>query len=166
MTEDTYKKTIETVRLELVKLLGEREHIDKRILNLRQILSGFESLADDEEAPVNEAAVAAIGKALGITDAIRHVLQSQFPRPMAPREVRDELLRLGANLRPLSNQMASIHNILKRLVPNEAEAVVDADGKTKYRSRSRLSVVAFDKQTLLERAKDAMEKHKKPGNKK
>jgi hypothetical protein len=72
---------------------------------------------------------------MGITDAIRWVLNEANGRKMSPADVRDTLVEKGFDLSPLTAPMASIYKILSRLA-SESEPEVfrekGDDGKVYY----------------------------------
>jgi hypothetical protein len=147
---DNYKKALQEAREELVKLLGQKEELDKRVAQLQQTVSGLSALCGEEPVERQSAVQAAIlrnyemvlegitGKP-GLTDAVRAALKA-FNRPLTPVEVRDGLISLGYDLSIYGNVLASIHTILKRLVDNEEVKEVEKDGKKAYESQSLANV--------------------------
>jgi hypothetical protein len=150
MTEDDYKKALDTARAEMGELVVKKDAIEKRIAQLRQLIVSLSAVsAEDNDEDIKlyipgaldkaartaalGVAQAMMGSVIGLSDAIRDVLKAakgwQYPT-----EVRDGLERLGIDVQSYSNILASIHTILKRLVESgEAEEYKSKEGKTAYR---------------------------------
>jgi len=115
MKKTDYRKALKAARLEFDKLLEQRLLLEKRIVHLRQTISGLRALCEDREkgstAGVNESL---FPRPASLTGSIRQVL-SKADSPMSPLEVRDALTRRGRNLSQYANQLSVIHNTLRRL---------------------------------------------------
>ncbi|HEX8889364.1 MAG TPA: hypothetical protein VF779_09305 [Pyrinomonadaceae bacterium] len=143
---DTYRKALHDAREELIKLLAQKEAIDKRVTQLQQTVSSLaalcgEKVESDEPNYIQNEILRVYGDILetltgkpGLTDAVRAALKA-FDRPMLPVEVRDALISLGYDLSIYSNVMASIHTILKRLVESKEIEEVDKDGRKAYQTK-------------------------------
>lgn len=134
MTTDNYKAAFEAATAEVEKLLKERSAIDSRLTSLKQAMDGLSSLMKDrpvdydEELPVGELPGELFGET-GITGAIRLILQ-RSKSPLAPVQIRTELMSHGFDLSDYANATAVIHNTLKRLISQrEVTAVTDSSGK-------------------------------------
>src|SRR5437764_34401 len=101
--EEAFRETAKNLKSELLKLMGERERIDKRILTVRQVLAGLDSLVDDEDASIEETELSSLDSNLGMTNLIREVLRAKFPEPISAREVRDELMKIAPSIGSLQN---------------------------------------------------------------
>src|SRR6266849_2068556 len=122
-----YKQAFAQAHADLEKLVEEREEIDRKISKLKQAIVGLAPLADEASDGIRWF----LDQEFGITDGIREVLSSA-EKPLTPLEVRDRLVPLKPDLNEQANLMASIHTILKRLVPKEAESSTNRDGDVVY----------------------------------
>src|SRR5205807_5956867 len=74
---------------------------------------------------------------VGLTGAVRRVLQSDVERFFSPVEVRDGLKGVGYEIKS-KNILPSIHNTLKRLYKMESADTEDVEGKTCYRWKGEI----------------------------
>lgn len=138
MSDEQYRQALEAARRELAELEAERAELDRRIERKKQGILGLSQLVsdDDEDAPsIMDIMRAMLGEPEGLTDGCRAVLRSAN-HGLTPTEVRDGLIALGYDLSGYSNIMASVHQILKRLVAsgeaNKLRLSGRMDGKTAY----------------------------------
>ena len=145
-----YQKLFDDAIAEVDGLLKEREKAEEVVAGIdRQIRAAMSVLT---------AAGPVIGKAppqklrhlliqnikenaaeIGMTEQIRAVLRNGSHSPV---EVRDALKDSGVNLEGYSNALATIHNVIKRLVDSgEATESQTEEGK-KYRIRPRFRISA------------------------
>jgi hypothetical protein len=117
---------------ELTGLVGERLKLDKRISKVEKVLRGMIDLLDtDEEQTEYIEKLDEIRPPAGLTEAIQQVLQSGDGKAFFPTDIRDAVKSYLLNH---SNQMASVHTTLKRVVKsNPLVESVEKDGKTAYR---------------------------------
>jgi predicted transcriptional regulator len=127
-----YKKAFAQAQTDLEKLIEEREEIDRKISKLKQAIIGLAPLADEASAGSLSYTLVPEFTAFGITDAIREVLNSA-EKWLTPLEVRERLVQMKPNMKEQANLMASIHSVLKRLVPKEAVFSTNKSGDTVYR---------------------------------
>lgn len=80
--------------------------MEDRILELQKDIRHLARMVDVE--------VAEPMKQLGLTDAIRYVIRNHG-KPIAPTEVRDELLKRYCSPNDYRNLLASVHTVMKRL---------------------------------------------------
>ena len=77
---------------------------------------------------------------IGITDATSLALSAAMPAAMLPTEIRDELRKMGYDIDSFSNPLASLHQVLKRLIKKgsveEVPGTNFADGKKRYCHRT------------------------------
>ena len=113
MTSETYKIALDAAKKELADLVGEQgeiqqrtQEIDQRLDTLRQSIAALSKLAGEE---FDEE------QALGLTDAIRRVLQESREQSVTAHDVRVMLESRGFNTRRYGNLLASIITVLKRL---------------------------------------------------
>jgi hypothetical protein len=107
-------------RLEL--LYDQRDAISNEIAALERGIEAFQPLAK----------AAWIGPDAGITDAIRKIVSSERHRLFSPLEIRRELVVQGVKLTQ-KNSMATIHQVLARLVEKGVVKVQISKGKNLYR---------------------------------
>jgi hypothetical protein len=114
-----YKKMAENIRAELESLEIQQETTERRIARLRQALIGLVPLAQEFLNYSGElATLSAELDAMSITDAARQILQAS-KTPLAPLEIKQQLVNMGKDLSDQKNVMAGIHSLLKRLLRNE-----------------------------------------------
>ncbi len=133
-----YKKAFAQAKADLEKLTEEREEIDRKMSKLKQAIIGLAPLADDDTMTFNQLLVPEWAAA-GITDVIREVLNSA-EKPLTPVEVRDRLVQMKPEMKEQMNLMASIHTVLKRLVPKEAYSSTSKTGDVVYRRRRQVRI--------------------------
>ena len=129
-----YKALLKQALDEYGIMIFNRQELDLEIAKKKQFIRATMNMLPDEELErFNTAFESLTGESLGLTDAIRKVLQSNPKKPFTATEVRDKLK--GANFDFSSyktNPLASIHAVLKRLKPEEVEAT-DVDGVAAWR---------------------------------
>jgi hypothetical protein len=124
MTFD-YEGWLKAARGRLETLYKQKEAIESEISKLERAIQGF--------APLVKNPSKWFGPETGITDAVRAVLKSDTSRIFTATEIRDQLEMRGVPLRQ-KNPLATIHQILARLVDSE-EAVVSTlePGRNRYK---------------------------------
>ena len=135
---------LEHVEAELAAARQKRADLDRTIkaleqsANLLKPIYGTRTKADRSFVNVGEAI-----KEVGITRAVEQILRSCAGRPLPPTSVRNGLLEAGFELTG-ENPLASIHQVLKRLVAREKSPyeAVEFQGQTMYK---------YTPQTLAER---------------
>jgi hypothetical protein len=119
MDASEYKKMAEAIQIEIESLEIQQEDIERRIARLKQALIGLAPLADESQpsglgAWFGEAVTTEL-QSMSISDVTRQIFQAAS-KPLAPTEVKQQLLNMGKDLSGQKNLMASIHSLLKRLV--------------------------------------------------
>lgn len=104
-----------TLETELNEIKNELQHLEE-VLNHLRPLAGM-AWGDDI-------------RGLGITDAIRMVLQNSKERMSAP-EIRRALANKGFDFSGISAEMASVYKVLSRL-EGSGEAVRESEGRQVY----------------------------------
>jgi len=117
-----YEVWIKQAKDRLALLYEQRDAITNEIAALERGIEGFQPLAKS----------AWIGPSAGITESIRKVLSSEPHRLFSPVGIRDELLVQGVFLKQ-KNAMATIHQVLSRLVDKDLVKVRLYNGKNTYR---------------------------------
>ncbi len=132
MSTKESRRALAALSKEYTSLLRQREALDTRIQKLDTILTELAALCG-RRAPTAQTAVSRAKHTIGFTDAVRLVLR-RSPRPLAAKEVKQQLLSWGFDLSKYSNAMASIHVILNRLIASGQTKEVRAQGgKRAYR---------------------------------
>src|SRR5207249_3922350 len=105
---------LQSTRAELEKLLRERAKLDRKIDAVRQAIKAFEPVYGDLP-PINMRQLRKEIRDMGMTAAIEQLLKAHYGTPLTPTTVRDLLVESGFKLVG-DNPLASIHQVLKRLV--------------------------------------------------
>lgn len=125
MAKTDYRRALESAIKEYEGLKTQRDAVETRLAQLRQIISTLGPLCDLPAAPDAQ-------PELGLTDAVRSALRASMPG-LTPVEVRDRLGAFGIDLGTYSNPLASIHIVLKRLTTGgEIWSYRAPDGKQTY----------------------------------
>jgi hypothetical protein len=117
-----YDVWIQQAKDRLGLLYDQRDAISNEIAALERGIEGFQPLAK----------AAWIGPDAGITESIRKVVSGEPCRCFSPVEIRNELLVQGVKLTQ-KNSMATIHQVLSRLVEKGIVKVQISKGKNLYR---------------------------------
>lgn len=123
MTFD-YEGWMKAAQGRLEQLYQQKTSIESEISKLEEAIKGF--------APLVKNPYKWLGPQTGITDAIRTVLKGDPTRAFTATEIRDELLRQGMALKQ-KNPMATIHQVLSRLVGNEVRIYSHEPGRNRYK---------------------------------
>ena len=114
-------------------LLKDRQNLDLELAKKRQFIKATLNMLDDNDKECFSSIFDDIGGELGLTDAIRKVLQKESKKSFTATEVRDKLKESNFDFSSYkTNPLASIHAILKRLKPEEVEGT-DIDGVAAWR---------------------------------
>ena len=129
-----YKAILEQAFAEYGSMILERQGLDLEIAKKKQFIRAtMNMLPDEEREKFNTAFEVVSGESLGLTDAIRKVLQSNPKKPFTATEVRDQLQKSKFDFSAYrSNPLASIHAVLKRLKSEEVEST-EIDGVSAWR---------------------------------
>jgi len=121
MTQDDYRRALDSASREYEELGARRRAIDQRLAELGQTIGMLMRLLGlTPTVP------------LGLTDAVRMVVRGAGV-PMSPTEVRDRLRSIGFDVSKYSNELAAVHTILKRLnQAGELRFVPRTGGKHQY----------------------------------
>src|SRR5262245_29738473 len=106
MSQEEYRRALETATREYEALGEERRRIDRRLGELGQSIATLTRLCGLTPTVT-----------WGLTDACRTVLRGAG-KAMTPVELRDRLKSIGFDFSKYTNELAAVHTILKRL--NEA----------------------------------------------
>lgn len=134
MTPIDYKSILQQAFAEFGEMIGQRQELDFEIAKKKQFIRAtVNMLADEDKATYYEAIERLSGTALGLTDAIRKVLQREPKKSFTATDVRDKLKKANFDFSSYkTNPLASIHAVLKRLKAEEVEET-DNDGVAAWR---------------------------------
>ena len=128
-----YRKMAEQILNEIASLEIQQEETERRIARLKQVLIALTPLAEEPILPfVDMTTINVETEGISTTDAARQIFQVAKV-PLAPAEIKQQLLNMEINLGDHKNVMAGIHSLLKRLVAlGEIET---RDGGLTYQSK-------------------------------
>jgi hypothetical protein len=108
MSEQTYLKAYKAAQKEYEELQAKRAEIDSRLARVRQIVLSLARLVGDEQVTdsdlVDSGLTEAVGKVLRVTGA-----------SLTPAQIRDELARMGFDIKRFKSIIPSITKVLERL---------------------------------------------------
>lgn len=133
---DYQRVAYDAARLELNELLTEQERLQKRIVSVRQFIQSVASLFETQGIDLNASIEAAeLLRNSTLADEIRIILRSAYPGWLRPGVVKNDLIRLGHNLKKYKNPQATIQMVLKRMAESNDvhETALPEDGKKVYR---------------------------------
>lgn len=125
---------LETVKRELEELKHQRDAVlavfDTRIAAVEQAIKILEPVYS--VLPI--AAIPVLDESVGITEAIERALRKYPGKLLPPTSVRNALFEMGFKVAG-NNPMASVHQVLKRLVARAGSPYVheQVDGQTQYK---------------------------------
>ncbi len=129
---DRYRRALDAALREYETLGRQRADLDERLAQLAQTIGSLMRLC--QLTPTVP---------FGLTDACRMVLKAAG-HPLTATEVRAQLDAMGVDLARYSNDLASIHTVLKRLnQAGESELVLGPWDKPRYRWRRPATVIAL-----------------------
>ncbi len=116
MVKQDYQKALAAARTEMQQLLKQREETDARISQLKKTIEGLAALCGEQPEYMKglREKLPAMFDSIGISDAIRELL-FESTTPMFATRLRDALIARGIDLSRYANELAVIHNTLKRL---------------------------------------------------
>lgn len=124
---DTYLAALDSAAQEQASVGKQIVVLQKRYARLEETIATLLRLINDEDADPSSGVTE-----MGLTDTVRSVLKGT-DEALTPVRVRDGLIKMGVNQADYTNLLASVHNILKRLViSNEVERVEAGEG-TSYK---------------------------------
>src|ERR1700682_2768770 len=117
-----YESWIKQAKDRLALLYEQKNALDNEIASLERGIEGFLPLAKG----------AWLGPSAGITESIRTLMSSKPNTLFTPVNIRDGLVLKGVALKQ-KNAMATIHQVLSRLVWKDVVKVTVDKGKNYYR---------------------------------
>jgi hypothetical protein len=106
--KERLRELLESAQDQLMDSLQEQEKLILRISQLQQDIVHLAALCGEAvEDPLKE---------WGLTDAIRYVIGKAKPKGLTAIRIKEELVVDGYDISEYSNVMASIHQVIKRLL--------------------------------------------------
>lgn len=140
------KEELERARNKLLELEAQKNAIEQQMRGYAQIIEALTFLEVSEEIATTE--TPADLEVLGLTNAIRTILQRNPASAMSPVRIRDELLRSGFSTS--KNLLINVHTALRRLKKgDEIEEVEPRDGEKYYQWVSGLTRILNQKTAML-----------------
>ncbi len=115
MSNDEYKRALDSACREYEQLTSQRAAMDARLSQVTQTISTLNKLCG--YVPTVP---------FGLTDACRMVLRNAGA-PMTATQVRDRLASVGIDLDRYANALSAVHTTLKRLTESGETAIADQD---------------------------------------
>ncbi|SRR6266576_1944365 len=137
-----YRKMAEKIQAEIESLEIQQEDTERRIARLKQALIGLAPLSEEPSKPLIPGIDSFLTEvdSMSITDAARQILQAA-KKPLAPIDIKQQLINMGKDLSDQKNVMASIHSLLKRL--REGGEIETKDNGLTYQWKIRRRRVAL-----------------------
>ena len=121
MKSDEYRRALDAACREWETLARQRADLEQRLTQLTETIGTLTKLCGLTPKI-----------SWGLTDACRAILRNAGS-PMTPVEIRNRLAAIGFDLAAYSNELASIHTVLKRLNKSgELRFVARGRGKHAY----------------------------------
>jgi len=153
---DEYLKIFTEHLAKLGTLTAQRQDIDREIEKVTQMLSAcYNMLSEDQQRTWSDTFTSAIEfhkrEEIGLTDAIRNILQSNPKHWFTPIQIRDRLQELGFDFSGYtSNPLSSVHSVLKRFKPEEVRISDGIEGR-----RYQWKIMRFPRSQLVDAVRRA-----------
>jgi hypothetical protein len=108
---NNFERALQTASLQLQQALTERDALDKRILELRQVVASLSSVVEQDSLEQS-------GRASISTEEVRNILYAHRGKVMNARDVLEELRKLQCDMSRYKNPLATIGVILNRMRDN------------------------------------------------
>jgi hypothetical protein len=107
----------EQFQKELVRLIGQRNELDRKIHGLIKAIEGLNVITGNSGPPPPPSDLVLVPAASGFTDRVRAVFRSDTSRSWTPVQVRDRLVESGvSNTKQL---LIQVHNTVDRLLKQD-----------------------------------------------
>jgi len=137
MGDVEFQLALKAAQDELKQAFGQRQALDKRILELRQlVVSLHNAIANGRAAKVRRGGLAGAFADASLMDEIRAVFKAKHSDVLTAQDVIDELTRLGRDVEKYQQPLATIGVMLGRLKEKgEIVNATDRDGKRGFMAR-------------------------------
>jgi hypothetical protein len=132
---DEYMKIFTEHLVRLGALSKQREDIDREIYKVTQMLAACYNMLSEQDQKKSSEAFSTVRefitrRDMGLTDAIRNILQSDPKHWFTPIQIRDRLQESGFDFSGYtSNPLSSVHSVLKRFKPEEVRTSDGIEGR-------------------------------------
>src|SRR5205085_1576216 len=109
---DAYKTALEQAKADLAYAVQRRDHWNVEIGRLQQLVNGLAASVEKKDEMVPVTTMEMLG--VGITDLVHSVIRSSKVG-MSASDVREALTTRGYDLSGYSNELALVHQTLKRM---------------------------------------------------
>ena len=127
---------------EFADLSRQREEIDSKLLNLRQLIYATLNMLPEGQRAVYQAEIAELAAEMGsLTGSVKEILKLAAQRNLyfTAAEVRDRLVKAGFDFSQYqSNPLISVNTILRRFKASQVE-ITKHDRVPAYRWKARAS---------------------------
>ena len=137
MGDVEFQRALRAAQDELKQAFAQRQALDKRILELRQlIVSLHNAIASGQGAKARRGGLPGAFAEFTLMDEVRAVFKAKHSDVLSAQDVIDELTRLGHNMERYQQPLATIGVMLGRL-KEKGEIVIatDRDGKRGFMAR-------------------------------
>jgi hypothetical protein len=130
--KEDYKKELKRAEQQLLKLLGQRDALDRRIAKLRLEIGSLAHLSGFPKPDPTYKLIADVKKEMGLKGACRQVLLAS-DESLTPAEVVLGIDRLGLQYGDYNNLLASVHTTLRRMAESGEAEESSKEGKKAYK---------------------------------
>jgi hypothetical protein len=134
-TMDDYAKIFVEQLRKLSELIQQRDGLNAEIDKVTQLVSACYNMLSEQDQKNYSNAFSTISEwyakqEVGLTEAIRNVLQSNPKAWFTPIQIRDRLQQSGFNFSAyISNPLSSVHSVLKRFKDTEVKTTDGINGR-------------------------------------
>jgi hypothetical protein len=132
---DEYSKMFNEQLSKLGDLIKQRDALTFEIEKVTQLVSACYNMLSEQDQKTYSDAFSRVSdwyakQEIGLTEAIRNVLQTNPRERFTPIQIRDRLQESGFNFSGyISNPLSSVHSVLKRFKPTEVKTFDGIDGR-------------------------------------
>ena len=126
MVKVEFQRALRAAQEELEQRMAEQQAIEKRILELRQVISSLSSAINAGEVPKRGALAAAFEKNR-MTDDIRALFRATPNVIIAPQDVASTLAKLGYDLERYSSPLATVPtmpSVIATIISSRKRAII------------------------------------------
>lgn len=107
---------LDSIESEVTELLIQRAQIDRKLAALDDAKKVLQQVYGKPLSPIPSVEQFVEATDIGITDSVRGAFRLNSSRSMTPAQVRDTVSSHGFDLSKYKNAMATIHQVISRLV--------------------------------------------------